>query len=91
MAPASGVALESRRKLVGRIGPWQLVRLINESELSRVYAARPAGAADESTPAYTLKVLRKEWWRDPHAIEMQRRCAWVGRKVSHPHLLPVLA
>ena len=35
------------RKLVGRIGPWQLVRLINESELARVYIARPAeGAAD---------------------------------------------
>ena len=38
-----------------------------------------------------LKVLRKEWWRDPQAIEMQRREAWVGSKVSHPNLLPVLS
>ena len=38
-----------------------------------------------------MKVLRKEWWRDPHAIEMQRRAAWVGRKASHPNLLPVLS
>jgi serine/threonine-protein kinase len=37
-----------------------------------------------------LKVLRKEWWHDSSAIEMQRRAAWVGRKVSHPNLLPVL-
>jgi serine/threonine-protein kinase len=79
------------RQLVGRIGPWQLVRLINESELARVYLARPADAAAESAAAYVVKVLRKEWWRDPHAIEMQRRAAWVGRKVSHPHLLPVLS
>jgi serine/threonine-protein kinase len=38
-----------------------------------------------------LKVLRKEWWRDPQAIEMQRREAWVGSKVTHPNLLPVLS
>jgi serine/threonine protein kinase len=79
------------RKLVGRIGPWQLARLISESELTRVYLARPAEAAPESPPAYVVKVLRKEWWRDAHAIELQRRAAWVGQKVSHPNLLPVLS
>jgi len=79
------------RTLVGRIGPWQLVRLISESELARVYVARPADAADDAPAGYVVKVLRKEWWRDTHAIEMQRRAAWVGRKVSHPHLLPVLS
>ena len=35
------------RKLVGRIGPWQLARLISESDLTRVYLARPAEAADK--------------------------------------------
>ena len=79
------------RKLVGRIGPWQLARLISESELARVYVARPADASEDAPASYVVKVLRKEWWRDPHAIEMQRRAAWVGRKVSHPHLLPVLS
>jgi eukaryotic-like serine/threonine-protein kinase len=81
----------ARRKLIGRIGPWQLVRLISESELARVYIARPAEAAAEAPASYVVKVLRKEWWRDPHAIEMQRRAAWVGRKVSHPNLMPVLS
>lgn len=92
-ATASSPWLESpaRRKLIGRIGPWQLVRLISESELARVYVARPAAAAPESPASYVVKVLRKEWWRDPHAIEMQRRAAWVGRKVSHPNLMPVLS
>jgi serine/threonine-protein kinase len=79
------------RKLIGRIGPWQLAKLISESELARVYIARPADAPADAPAAYVLKVLRKEWWRDTHAIEMQRRAAWVGRKVSHPHLLPVLS
>ncbi|HYO25669.1 MAG TPA: serine/threonine-protein kinase [Lacipirellulaceae bacterium] len=97
-APAAGVHTpgprygeQPPRKLVGRIGPWQLVRLISESELARVYLARPAESAPESPPAYVVKVLRKEWWRDAHAIEMQRRAAWVGRKASHPNLLPILA
>ncbi|BBO32138.1 serine/threonine-protein kinase [Lacipirellula parvula] len=89
--PAVHTPVKLERKLVGRIGPWQLVRLINESELARVYVARPADSADDKSAAYVVKVLRKEWWRDAHAIEMQRRAAWVGRKVSHPHLLPVLS
>jgi serine/threonine-protein kinase len=79
------------RKLVGRIGPWHLTRLLEENELTRTYIARPAEAAPESPASYVLKALRKEWWRDPEAIEMQRRAAWVGRKVSHPRLLPVLS
>ena len=80
-----------RHKLVGRIGPWQLVRLLSESEMARVYVARPADAANDQPANYVVKVLRKEWWRDPQAIEMQRRAAWLGRAISHPHLLPVLS
>jgi serine/threonine protein kinase len=94
-APAApGTAAETvspKRKAVGRIGPWQLVRLLSESDLTRVYLARSADAGDQCPPAYVVKVLRKEWWRDPHAIEMQRRAAWVGRSVSHANLLPVLS
>ena len=76
---------------VGRIGPWLLVSLISESELARVYVARPADAAENKLANYVVKVLRREWWRDCQAIEMQRRAAWLGRAISHPHLLPVLS
>jgi len=76
---------------VGRIGPWQLVRLLSESDLARVYLARPADMPGSAPATYVLKVLRREWWRDPQAIEMQRRAAWLGQKISHPHLLPVLS
>lgn len=81
----------ARPDVAGRIGPWQLAKLIHESDLARVYLARPMEAGEGAAPDYVVKVLRNSWWRDPVAIEMQRRAAWVGRKVSHPHLLPVLA
>lgn len=81
----------ARRKLVGRAGPWQLVRQVSETNLARLYTARPADA-DESQPvAYMVKMLRKEWWRDKLAIEMFRREAWVGSRVSSPHVAPILS
>ena len=85
-APASDAP-----QLVGRLGPWQLVQLLGEGNFTRVYLARPADGPQNQPAAYVVKVLRKEWWRDPQAIEMQRREAWVGSKVSHPNLLPVLS
>jgi serine/threonine protein kinase len=81
----------SQQAAVGRMGPWQLVRLISESEISRVYTARPADAPGSQPANYVVKTLRKEWWRDPQAIEMQRRAVLIGKQISHPHLLPVLS
>ena len=81
----------SNPSAVGRMGPWQLVRLLSEGELCRVYSARPADAPANQPANYVVKSLRKEWWRDPQAIEMQRRAVLVGSKLSHPHLLPVLS
>ena len=78
-------------QFVGRLGPWQLVRPLSEGNLTRVYLARPADGPQNQAAAYAVKVLRNEWWRDPQAIEMQRREAWVGQKLSHPNLLPVLS
>lgn len=78
-------------QMVGRLGPWQLVKPLGESNLTRIYLARPADRPANEPASYVVKVLRKEWWRDSQAIDMQRREAWVGSKVSHPNLLPVLA
>lgn len=87
VAPSAHV----RRKTVGRAGPWQLVNVLAETDFSRLYAARAADG-DESLPvAYAVKMLRKEWWRDTAAIELFRREAWVGTKVSHPHVVPILS
>lgn len=79
----------TRRKMVGRMGPWQLVQLIAESSLSRVYAARPADSPD-APPSYAVKALKREWWQDRTAIDIYRREAWVGRQASHSNLIAVL-
>jgi serine/threonine-protein kinase len=79
------------QQLFGRLGPWQLVRSLGDGNLTRVYLARPADGPQNGPASYVVKALRKEWWRDPQAIDMQRREAWVGSKVTHPSLLPVLA
>lgn len=80
----------ARRKVIGRMGPWQLVRLLAESTLNRVYLARPQETPD-AAPMYAVKALRREWWNDPAAVETLRREALVGGKVSHPHVAPVLS
>lgn len=80
----------SKRKAIGRMGPWQLVRLLGEGALTRVYLARPLDTP-KATPAYAVKALRKEWWDDDVAIETLRREALVGGQVSHPHVAPVLS
>src|SRR4051812_28991616 len=78
-------------QMVGRLGAWQLVKPLGEGNLTRVYLAQPADGPENQPAAYVVKTLRKEWWRDPQAIEMQRREAWIGSKLSHPNLLPVLS
>lgn len=97
--PARGVVLgqrtlasdpSHRRKAIGRMGPWQLVRTLGEGALTRVYLARPADA-EGAVAAYAVKALKREWWSEPTAIEAQRREAWVGARVSHPNLAPVLS
>jgi eukaryotic-like serine/threonine-protein kinase len=85
IAPADGP------QLIGRLGPWQLVHLLSDGNFTRVYQARPADAAPNQPASYIIKVLRNQWWRDPQAVEMQRREAWVGTQVSHPNVLPVLS
>ncbi|TWT87372.1 Serine/threonine-protein kinase PrkC [Pseudobythopirellula maris] len=81
---------KERRKAIGRLGPWQLVNQLGEGAMTRVYLARPIDRP-ECRPVYAVKTLRKEWWHDPRAIDAQRREAWVGARVSHPNVAPVLA
>ena len=74
-----------------RIGEWQPVRLIGEGLLCRVYAARPLALGANRAAVYALKLLSERWSAEPAAIEVMRREAIVGRKISHPHLVSVLS
>jgi serine/threonine-protein kinase len=73
------------------LGAWQLVRLLGEGQLCRVYAARPASHASDRSTGYAVKVLSERWHNRPDAIDVIRREAIVGRKVSHRHLVSVLS
>ncbi len=76
------------------LGEWELIGLLGEGLLTQVYRARPSSclAGDPAESAgYAVKLLKPKWERDPQAIEILRREVHVGRKVSHPHLVPVLA
>lgn len=85
-----GRKVRSPRKVLGRLGPWQLLRTLGEGATTRVYLARPIGA-QEAPAAYAVKSLRREWWNDRSAIEAQRREAWVGQRVNCPNVISVLA
>jgi serine/threonine-protein kinase len=85
------VLAPNRSKLVGKLGPWQLMRQIGEGDVTRVYLARPDDVGNAHTASYAVKVLRNEWWRDESAIARQRREAWIGGQVSHPNVVPVLS
>lgn len=76
---------------VQQLGPWRLTRLAGEGNLCRVYQAKPEGGPADRPASYALKVLKEEWQEDAAAAELMRREAIVGRKISHPHLISVLA
>lgn len=83
--------LQPAETLLPRIGEWQPVRLIGEGLLCRVYAARPLAHAGDRAAVYALKLLSDRWFSEPAAMEVMRREAIVGRKISHPHLISVLS
>src|SRR5688572_10911818 len=75
------------------VGPWKLLRLIGEGRTAHVYAARAADCsadAADAGAAYAVKVLRWPYDVDPRGLEMLRREAHVGRRISSPHVIPVL-
>lgn len=76
---------------LGRIGPWSLARLAGEGSLCRVYQARPAEGPADRPASYALKALKETWEQRPAAVEVMRREAIVGRKVTHRNLISVLS
>lgn len=74
-----------------RLGTWDLVRLVGEGQLTSVYQARPMGSPSDQPASYAVKVLRPEWQDDSRGLATLARATMVGRKVSNPHLVPILA
>ena len=77
----------SQQSAVGRMGPWQLVRLISESELARVYSARPADA-----PAKPAGHLRRQGAPQGMVARSARHRDAAPRRVGRPQgVAPALA
>ncbi len=69
---------------------WELVRLIGEGELARVYLARSKGGL-RRPGELRGEAAQAPWDDDPRGLELLAREARVGRKVSQSHLVPILA
>jgi len=82
---------QSESEFPRRTGRWELAALAAEGSLARVYRARPTGSPSDRPAAYALKLLKPQWQNDPRAIGMLAREAYIGRNLSHPHLVPILA
>ncbi|MBN1852451.1 MAG: serine/threonine protein kinase [Pirellulales bacterium] len=66
--------------------------MLGEGNLCRVYSARPIERIGKlRRAAYVVKVLQKQWEKEPCAIRILHREAAVGMAVSHPNVVPVLA
>jgi serine/threonine protein kinase len=82
---------QKEAKFPSRVKQWELVNLAAEGGLSRIFRARPAGSASDQPASYALKMLLPAWENDPQAVRLLQREALVGKKISHPHLIPILA
>jgi serine/threonine-protein kinase len=90
VSTASGSA-RLRRTFPPRIvGTWKIDALLDEGTFARTYRARPADCPPHRPADYALKVLRKELEDNEQIVEMVQREAYVGRRLSHPHLVPIL-
>lgn len=80
-----------RAPSTSRLGPWELVELVGQGSWAEVWQARPTEAPAQVAAAYAVKRLHPEWEQHPQALALFEREAAVGRQVTHPHLIPVLA
>ena len=89
--PVADRAARGPQRLPNQIGCWEPVRLIGEGQLSLIYQVRPVDSAPDQPACHALKVLRAEWQDDTRGLAILAREVHVGRKVTHPHLVPILA
>jgi serine/threonine-protein kinase len=79
------------RAIEGHAGSWELLRVAGEGRLSMVYAARPIGGSPDRPAFHAVKMLRHEWQDDPRGLAVLAREVQVSRRVTSPHLMPILA
>ena len=73
------------------LGPWRVGERIAVGSMAEVFRAAPLDAEAAQADRYVLKRLHDRWCATPAALVQFRREAFVGRRVNHPHVVPVLA
>ena len=80
------------RRMTGvTLGGWQLVRLVGEGALTRVFQARPERSPADWPADYAVKTLKPSFAADPKAAAQLAHEVAVGRRIAHPHLISILA
>ena len=74
-----------------KIPGWQLMRPLGSGTWTTTYSARPEGCPEDMPPDYAVKVLMPRYEQQVEAALMLRREALIGRQVSHPYVVSVLA
>jgi serine/threonine-protein kinase len=88
VSSAARAARRGWRSAGGVVGPWRLARLLGEGTYTQVHLAQPD---DDHQAVYAVKMLRPARANDPIALKLLAREAYVGLKVSHPHVVSVLS
>ncbi|MGC4002615.1 MAG: protein kinase [Pirellulales bacterium] len=74
-----------------RSGAWTLVGRCAAGAMAELYFAQPTAALNRhEAPRYVVKILREEFRHDAFVRGRFALEARLGRKLSHPHLVPVL-
>lgn len=71
------------------IGTWELAGLLASGSYADLHLARPANSGPHYSSDYVVKVVREDDQREAGNARLRRE-AWLGRKLSHPHLISVL-
>jgi serine/threonine-protein kinase len=72
-------------------GPWRLIERLGSGTWAEVYRAQPAGLSDDGPADYAVKVAKPNSYPEGMAIQLLRREAVVGHRISHEHLACVLS
>ena len=78
------------RDALPQIGLWRAVGRLATGRLTEVFRAVPTAKASGIPAPYVLKVLRADYENIPGFVQRFCRAARIGRRVSHPSIIPVL-
>jgi eukaryotic-like serine/threonine-protein kinase len=72
-------------------GDWVRTAHLGEGHWCECFLARPRNCPDDWPNDYVVKQLKPVWKSDPMAAALLRREAEIGREVTHPNLIALLA